>query len=239
MQSFERYLLNKEIVVVDDEPGLLELVASILHEHGFENLRTFTSPIDALTYCRNAQSVPHLFVLDVMMPELDGIALMREIRSHPGFERMPIIFLTARDEPHDRLSGLGSGADDYIAKPFLPEELVLRLVAVLRRCYDDEGGRLDLGFSTVDLESAEVMRPDGTRTLTAKEHDILAILAQNRGRIVTFDTIAEACWGSTFGYENTLMAHIRRLREKIEEDPSSPVALTTVKGLGYRLRVKN
>lgn len=238
MQGFERYLLNKIIVVVDDEPEMLAMVATILRGHGFTEVKTFPSPTEALDFCRKVPVTPHLLVLDVMMPELDGLALLREIRSLPGQERMPAIFLTARDEPTDRLNGLGLGADDYIGKPFLPEEFVLRLAAVLRRCYSAEEDLLDLGFATVDLENAEVMRPDGSRTLTAKEHDILAVLAQNRGRIVTFDTIIEACWESNFGYENTLMAHVRRLREKIEEDPSNPQALTTVKGLGYRLKVQ-
>lgn len=237
MQPIESHILRKSIAVVDDEPELLQMVAGILRGHGFADVRTYGSPLEALE-ALGAGEVPQLFLLDVMMPELDGIALLAEIRRRRGCEGVPAVFLTARDEPYDRLNGLGSGADDYIAKPFLPEELVLRLAAVLRRCYPDSGAVLDLGFCTVDLEAAEVTRPDGVRALTAKEHCLLRLLADNRGRIVTFDAIAEGCWGSTFGYENTIMAHVRRLREKIEEDPSHPRALTTVKGLGYRLKVE-
>lgn len=237
MRTIEKSLLRKPIAVVDDEPELLAMVATILRDRGFEDVRTYASPLAALKDIQRSDDAPALFLLDVMMPEIDGIALLGEIRTLPGCQRTPAIFLTARDEPRDRLSGLESGADDYISKPFLPDELVLRMLAVLRRCYPDDGEVVDLGFCTIDLPSAEVRRPDGTLMLTAKEHDILQVLADNRGRIVTFDTIAERCWGSTFGYENTLMAHIRRLREKIEEDPSHPVSLVTVKGLGYRLKV--
>lgn len=239
MQAIEPHILNRTIMVVDDEPELLEMIGAILRSRGFSQVNLFSSPIQALSSFEDSANIPDLALLDVMMPELDGIALLGEIHSRCAPKRLPAIFLTARDEPVDRLNGLGSGADDYITKPFLPEELVLRLVAVLRRCYPATDDILDLGFSKVSLESAEVMRPDENRTLTAKELAILKVLAENRGRIVTFDAIAQNCWGSTFGYENTIMAHVRRLREKIEQDPSNPTALITAKGLGYKLKVES
>ena len=134
------------------------------------------------------------------------------------------------------MSGLTLGADDYIAKPFLPQELVLRIAAVLRRCYAAENPLLELAASRVNFATAEVERADGqTVPLTAKEHEILSVLARNAGRIVTIDSLCEACWGTSFGYENSLMAHIRRLREKIEAAPSAPVSLVTARGLGYKL----
>ena len=137
------------------------------------------------------------------------------------------------------LLGLALGADDYVAKPFLPQELVLRIAAVLRRCYAQESPLLELDASTVNFDTAEVLRTDGeTAVLTAKEHEILGVLARNIGRIVTIDALCEACWGTSFNYENSLMAHIRRLREKIEANPSAPVALVTVKGLGYKLNAR-
>ncbi|AJC12154.1 hypothetical protein JI75_05220 [Berryella intestinalis] len=241
MGSVESYLLEKHIVVVDDEAALRDLVTSIFEQEGFSKVTTFASPLEALAYCRQAKAngeTVDLFVLDVMMPVLDGFALLGEIRAIQGFQRTPALFLTAKDEPSDRIDGLGRGADDYIAKPFLPQELVLRMLAVLRRCYARESPSIDLGFCKVDLDTAEVERPDGTVMLTAKEHDILEVLAQNRGRIVTIDALSNACWGDSFGYENTLMAHVRRLREKIEEDPSNPTSLVTARGLGYKLNVR-
>lgn len=241
MNDGESYLLTKRLLIVDDEPDLRALVASVFTNRGFSRVEDAPGPLEALALCREVAArheAVDLLVLDVMMPIMDGFALLEEIRRIPGFSRVPAVFLTARDAPTDRISGLGLGADDYIAKPFLPQELALRVLAVLRRCYAAESPKLELGFCSVDLDRAEVARPDGAVMLTAKEHDLLAVLAQNRGRIVTIDALCESCWGGTFGYENTLMAHIRRLREKIERDPSAPEALVTVKGLGYRLNVR-
>ncbi|WP_165045081.1 MULTISPECIES: response regulator transcription factor [unclassified Adlercreutzia] len=238
MNDGDRHLLGKHVMLVDDEPGLLAMVAAILRQEGFSRVSPFTNPFDALAMCQEAseRDLPHLLVLDVMMPGMDGLALLSQVRALPPLAHVPAVFLTAKDEPADRVSGLGLGADDYIAKPFLPQELVLRIMAVLRRCYAAEATRVDLQACSVDLSTAEVTRADGlVMSLTAKEHDILGVLARNRGRIVTIDAICEACWGDTFGYENTLMAHIRRLREKIEVDPSHPASLVTVKGLGYKL----
>ena len=239
MNNEEAYLSRKRIVLVDDEPGLRRMLETILSQAGFQTVLAFGGPREALAYCEGerGQAEPaHLFVLDVMMPGMDGFALLSNLRQIGCYAKTPAMFLTAKDEPTDRLSGLGLGADDYIPKPFLPQELILRIKAVLRRCYADENPMLDLAACRVDLSNAEVFRDDGTTAmLTAKEHEILSVLARNAGRIVTIDAICDACWGTTFGYENSLMAHIRRLREKIESDPSAPVALVTVKGLGYKL----
>lgn len=239
MQNEDAYLTRKRIMLVDDEPGLLRMLETILSQAGFDAVISFGDPREALAYCESAsgQANPaHLLVLDVMMPGMDGFALLSRVRKIGCYARTPAMFLTAKDEPRDRLSGLGLGADDYISKPFLPQELTLRIKAVLRRCYADENPMLELAACRVDLSNAEVLREDGSSCmLTAKEHEILSVLARNAGRIVTIDSICDACWGTTFGYENSLMAHIRRLREKIEADPSSPVSLVTVKGLGYKL----
>ncbi|MDE7360017.1 MAG: response regulator transcription factor, partial [Lachnospiraceae bacterium] len=152
-----------------------------------------------------------------------------------------------RDEDENRLRGLGLGADDYITKPFLPQELILRVTAVLKRVYRvkslQEQETIALGRCLIDLGSGVVKwNRDGTEiaekeiTLTAKEYAIIQKLAQERGRIVTIDALCDAVWQEeNYGYENTLVVHIRRLREKIEEDPSRPKYLLTVRGLGYRL----
>lgn len=153
--------------------------------------------------------------------------------------------MSARDEDSDRLLGLGLGADDYMTKPFLPRELVLRLTAILRRTYPEpkkeEEGVLELGSRRVDFAEGTVKLENGEeKRLTAKELTILKKLAENRGKIVTFDALSQAVWGDFYyGYENSLTVHIRRLREKVEENPSEPRFLTTARGIGYKLERKS
>ncbi len=235
--QLEAHLLEKRILLVDDEAELVEMVQAILRAAGFENVSIARSGEEALRAVE--AHAFDLFVLDVMMPGIDGFQLLARLRALPATADVPALFLTAKDEPFDRVNGLTLGADDYVVKPFLPQELILRIAAILRRCYADESPRLELAFCTVDFDTAGVARADGTTAeLTAKEHEILSVLARNIGRIVTIDALCEACWGTSFGYENSLMAHIRRLREKIEENPSKPQSLVTVKGLGYKLVAK-
>ena len=236
----EAHVRDKRILLVDDERELAGMVAAILHGAGFSSVDTVGSGAEALTAIDARAASPErayqLFVLDVMMPGMDGFDLLARIRERAAHASTPAVFLTAKDEPFDRVSGLSLGADDYIAKPFLPQELVLRVAAVLRRCYTAESPCLELAASRVNFATAEVERADGTTVvLTAKEHEILSVLARNAGRIVTIDALCEACWGTSFGYENSLMAHIRRLREKIEANPSKPASLMTARGLGYKL----
>ena len=147
--------------------------------------------------------------------------------------------MTACGEDEDKFRGLGLGADDYMVKPFLPRELILRIGAILRRSYKNEEPQVKLADSIVDFSRAEVRRGSQTIPLTAKEFALLSALYRNAGRIVTIDALCEAAWGDNpFGYENSLMAHIRRIREKIEAEPSHPKSLLTVKGLGYKLLVE-
>ena len=236
----EEHVRDKRVLLVDDERELASMVSTILHGAGFASVDVAHSGEEALAAIDERQGSPErayqLFVLDVMMSGMDGFDLLARIRERPAHASTPALFLTAKDEPFDRVSGLSLGADDYIAKPFLPQELVLRIAAVLRRCYTAETSYLELAASRVNFATAEVEREDGeTVLLTAKEHEILGTLARNAGRIVTIDALCEACWGTSFGYENSLMAHIRRLREKIEADPSKPASLVTARGLGYKL----
>ena len=228
-------LYDLKILAVDDEAAICGMIREILCGAGFRLVQTAQS-------CAQARRVyvdfaPDAVVLDVMLPDGDGFSLMREFRRS---RNVPILFLSARDADEDRLHGLGLGADDYIVKPFLPQELVLRLTAVLRRSYAAQLGSADnvlhLGETVVDWGSGSVTRSGKTLQLTAKEYALLRKLADNRGNIVTIDALCRAAWDDeTFGYENTLMVHIRRLREKIEENPSKPCWLLTVRGLGYKL----
>ena len=228
------FLYNKKILLVDDEPDLLKLVSDILTDDGFINIVTAATVKDGISVSRNES--PDLEILDVMLPDGDGFSLMRQMRE---FTDVPIIFLTAKDEAADKLAGLGLGADDYIVKPFLPQELLLRVYAVMRRCYKEESNIVRLDGCTIDFSRAEVNKNGETIALTAKEHTLLETLARNEGKIVTLDALCESLWGNNpFGYENSLNAHIRRVREKIEIDPSKPTSLITVKGLGYKLIVR-
>ena len=196
-----------------------------------DRIKTAGTVREALGVCQ--EWTPELAVLDVMLPDGDGFFLFEQIKS---FLDIPILFLTARGEDSDRLHGLGLGADDYLVKPFLPKELLLRIGIILRRFYKDEKPVVTLKGSQIDFSRAEVIRGGERIPLTAKEFEILQALYRNAGRIVTIDQLCEAAWGDNpFGYENSLMAHIRRIREKIEEHPSSPVSLLTVRGLGYKL----
>ncbi len=227
------YLKCKRILLVDDEPELLNMVISILKEEGFCNISTATNVKDALYVA--AKINPELAVLDVMLPDGNGFDLMEQLKQNGEY---PILFLTARGEDEDKFKGFGLGADDYVVKPFLPKELVFRIMAILRRSYKDDNPLVKLQYSEIDFDRAEVIKNGEHIPLTAKEHDILSALYRNAGRIVTIDALCEAAWGDNpFGYENSLMAHIRRIREKIEENPSRPVSLITVKGLGYKLIV--
>lgn len=178
-------------------------------------------------------------ILDIMLPDGDGFTLFRKFREASN---IPILFLSAKDEDNDRLFGLGLGADDYITKPFLSQELVLRVGAILKRTYarqeqtEKKEECFQLGNRLISFAEGTVKTGKQEIPLTAKELILLKKLYENRGRIVTFDALCNAAWqDSYYGYENTLMVHIRHLREKIEEDPSHPKWLLTARGLGYRL----
>lgn len=234
-------LYDCKILLVDDEKALREMVGGFLRRAGFHKVTVAADCLEAEELF--AIKEPHLVLLDVMLPDGDGFSLLKKLRK---MSEVPVIFLSARDEDESRLRGLGLGADDYITKPFLPEELILRVTAVLKRVYRvksmQEAEIITLGRCLVDLGSGVVRwnKDEADKeeevALTAKEYAILQKLAQERGRIVSIDALCDAVWQEeNYGYENTLVVHIRRLREKIEEDPSHPKYLLTVRGLGYRL----
>ena len=219
------------ILIVDDEPSLRSLVRGILEQAGYQ----VTEAADcrsAVSACRAA--APDAVLLDVMLPDGDGFSLLGKLRE---IRDVPVLFLSARDEDEARLRGLGLGADDYITKPFLPQELLLRLRAVLRRVYREKPDAPKLGDTEIDWGKGTVRRDGEEIALTAKEFALLKKLWEARGNIVTIDALCAALWdGPLVGYENTLMVHIRRLREKVETNPSHPKFLLTVRGLGYRLK---
>lgn len=233
-----------KILLVDDNEELLVMIEEILRKEGYLYIlaaKSFQESYDIF-----ASELPDLGVLDVMLPDGDGFSLFRKIREK---WEQPLLFLSAKDEDNDRLLGLGLGADDYITKPFLPQELLLRISAILKRTYffgsnlgsdfetNTREETLTLSSKTVNFDNATVTDKEGNEvTFTAKELLLLKKLYSNRGKIVTFDALCQAVWGDQYyGYENTLMVHIRHLREKVEEDPSHPKWILTARGLGYRL----
>ena len=226
-------LLNKKILIVDDEAALLKMIEDVLFSEGFYSLYTAQDCKKALEI---VQSQPiALFLLDINLPDGNGFMLYRELRH---YSQAPVMFLTARGEADDRIRGLDLGADDYIVKPFLPRELVLRIKALLRRTYGTEAKEtgFSIGTRKIDFEKAAVITPEKETPLTAKELILIKKLWENRNRIVTNDALCMAAWGKDYyGHENNLMVHIRHLRQKLEANPSKPQYLITVKGLGYRL----
>lgn len=227
-------MLDKEILVVDDDQDLRTMIRSVFESAGYTQVWTAASGQEALALM--AKKIPGIILLDVMMPGMDGFELLQEIRA---VSKVPVLMLTARGEAEDRFAGFELGADDYLVKPFLPKELLLRVRAILKRAYPETGRIVTLAGAAVDLDRAEVIREGQRIPLTAKEYSVFEKLAENAGRIVTIGVLCQTLCGDVWqGYETTLMTHIRHLREKIEENPSKPASLLTVKGLGYKLLVK-
>lgn len=223
------------VLLVDDNHELLTMIQSALHGAGFADVTC----ADCVCAAREAfaRRQPDIMVLDVNLPDGDGFALFQELHARCD---VPALFLSARDADGDRLFGLGLGADDYLTKPFLTQELLLRMRTILRRAYRAElsaPAPVHLGDTLLRMDDSTLVRADGqTMALTATERQLLAVLVQNRGRVVTYDALCERVWGvGYYGCENSLNVHIRHLREKIEALPSQPRLLLTVRGLGYRL----
>ena len=237
---FGMKLKEARILVVDDNEELCRLVQSICIQEGFSSVETVFTCREAEK--RFAKKDVDFLILDVNMPQEDGFSFFQRMKPVLEEQRIPVLFLSARDQDEDRLLGLGLGADDYMTKPFLPKELILRIQAILRRTYrldEQHSSCYRLGDREVDLSAGTVRLLDGSGTeiqLTNKEYQLLKLFLENRGRIMIFDILSESVWGENYyDYENTLMVHIRKLREKIEEKPSEPAFLITVKGLGYRM----
>jgi two-component system response regulator ResD len=221
------------ILVVDDEPIVRTVVAKYLEREGFGTIEAGTG--DAALRLIEARE-PSLVVLDVMLPGTDGLELCRWIRSRAD---LPVIMLTARVEESDRIVGLDLGADDYITKPFSPRELVARVRAVLRRTQPERSTREPIAIDDlrIDGDARRVTRGGDERALTAKEFDLLWFLASHEGVVFSREALMERVWGYHAAVDTgTVTVHVRRLREKIERDPSRPSHLQTVWGVGYRFR---
>jgi DNA-binding response OmpR family regulator len=222
------------VLVVDDDPPSVKMISFLLREEGYD----VTSADNGMVALQSVdREVPDLVILDVMMPDLDGFEVCRRIRQKG---EVPIIFLSAKGETADRVAGLQLGADDYLAKPFEPSELLARVKAVMRRVETvsarDAQTKLTVGSLTVDPIANQAAFQDGRSVeLTPIEFRLLYCLMRNAGRILSHDLLLSAVWGYDYeGYSNQLAVYVRRLRKKIEADPDNPKLLTTVRGLGYK-----
>jgi DNA-binding response OmpR family regulator len=219
------------VLVVDDEPIVRDVVARYLEQAGY---RTILAGDGDTALALLDEEEPSIVVLDLMLPGVDGLSFCRRLRARSS---LPVIMVTALAEEADRLTGLELGADDYLTKPFSPRELVARVKAVLRRTSDSaaKAERIEIGDLVIDAGRREVTRRGETIRLTALEFDLLWFLAGHPDRLFTREQLMQEVWGYRSALDTgTVTVHIRRLRAKIEEDPSAPRYLQTVWGSGYR-----
>ena len=222
------------ILVVEDEPSIAEVVGLYLQRAGYQ-VQTASDGKTAMSILE--KGIPDLVVLDLMLPEIDGLSLTRWLRDRSN---VPIIMLTARREEIDRIAGLEMGADDYVVKPFSPQELVSRVRAVMRRINREQAPAeserpLSFGDLVINALSRTVNVSGEDVPLTAKEFDMLHLLAQHPKQVYTREQLLDRIWGGAEYIDpGTVTVHIRRVREKIETDPSNPTRLVTVWGVGYK-----
>lgn len=222
--------MAERILLVEDEQALREVLAYNLKQQGWDPICASTGEeAIALFKARN----PDLVIIDIMLPGLSGLDVCRRLRS---LSEVPIVFLTARGEEEDKLRGLEAGAEDYVTKPFSLKELVARIQVQLRRSRPQKGP-LERGDLLIDRERYLVLKKGKAIQLTRKEFEILWELALKPGKVLAKDLLRHKVWGDDFfGDQNTLQVHIRWLREKIEDDPSRPRYIQTVRGVGYKFR---
>lgn len=227
--------MQKHILLVEDDESISEMVEKYLITEGF-NVTSALNGEEALHKCLSTSF--DLMILDIMMPRLDGLEVLKIIREKNA---LPILIMSAKDSDVDKAIGLGLGADDYIAKPFSMLELSARVKSAIRRAttysslIDNKQDTLIVGDLTIDIMNFSVMKNQQTVKLTSKEFAILKLFATNRQRVFTKQQIYQMIWNDEYyGDENIINVHIRRLREKIEDDPSNPQYIKTLWGIGYK-----
>jgi two-component system response regulator ResD len=229
--------MSARVLVVDDDPTVAEVVVDYLRHAGMESRHA----ADGHTALRLAGTWrPDLVVLDVMLPDIDGLEVCRRLRDARGEQALlPVIMLTALGEENDRVLGLETGADDYVTKPFSPRELALRVQAVLRRGAAPGAGPaatsppLRSGRIEVDMAARRARKDGRELPLTVREFDLLAFFMSHPGQAFTRAELMKRVWGWSFGDRSTVTVHVRRVRDKVEEEPASPLLLRTVRGIGY------
>ena len=222
----------ERVLIVDDDPDIVRLVSYNLSQSGFQPIQATTGR-EALAVVQNQP--PDLVILDLMLPDVDGMEVCRTLRSHDISANIPIIMLTARSEEIDRVVGFELGADDYVMKPFSPRELVLRVKSILRRSRTDRTEMLRVGRIRIYPDRRQCFTGDESVSLTVKEFDLLYELARARGNVLTRDILMDRVWGyHGDATSRTLDTHIRRLRDKLGTDGN---AIETVRGIGYRIAI--
>ncbi|NMS91115.1 response regulator transcription factor [Clostridioides difficile] len=227
---------NKKILLVDDEKDIIDLIEEVLINDGFKNIVKVYNGLDAISLCKI--ECPDIIILDIMLPDVDGIEVCKKIRE---FSYCSILFLSSKDDEIDKILGLSSGGDDYITKPFSPREVGFRVKAQLRRqqyqsIIPSDDVVIKLGKITIDTEGSRVYKDGNEIGLTGREYQLLSYMGQNINKIIGKERLYEQVWGEYSSIcDNTIMVHIHHIREKIEDNPSNPKLLITVKGLGYKL----
>lgn len=230
--------MNSKILLVDDEKDIVDLIQEVLQQDGYHAIRKAHTGLEALQVCRDFQ--PDVVVLDVMLPDLDGLEVCKKIRE---FSFCSILFLSSKNDDIDKILGLSCGGDDYITKPFSPREVVFRIKAQLRRqkyqAIPSAGSDniLCVGPLSLNRERGRAYKSGQEISLTGREFLLLSYLMENADKIISKERLYEQVWGEYSSIcDNTIMVHIRHIREKIEDTPSNPQQLITVKGLGYKLK---
>lgn len=225
------------ILLVDDEPSILEMMEIVLRKEGFHRILLARTGEEGIRLAKAER--PDLIILDVMLPDLEGFEVCQRLRN---FTTVPVLFLTARSNDLDKLLGLGIGGDDYITKPFNPLEVAARVKAQLRRqqlagqTLEEEQLVYDWGYFSVQISSGQLLVKGKEVSCPAREFQLLSYLCRHPNRVYSKTQLYERVWGEvSMGDDNTVMVHVRRLREKIEPNPAKPQYLVTVRGLGYKL----
>lgn len=228
-------MAGEKILVIDDELNIVELLKYNLISSGYKVLYSLNGK-DGLNLA--IENKPDLILLDVMLPEMDGFDVCKEMKKNKGIENIPIIMLTAKGDEFDKILGLELGADDYITKPFSVRELLARIKVVLRRNQKEEvSDVIGIGELTIYMDKHEVVKAGIKLDLTLKEFELLKLLISNKGRVLTRDFLLDKIWGyEYYGETRTVDVHVRHLRQKIEDDDSNPKYIETVRGIGYKFK---
>ena len=235
--KFSKY----KILIIDDEQDIVDILKTVLERDGFDNIFIANNGVDGIELFNKVN--PDIVLLDIMLPDITGYDVFNELRK---YTQIPILFISAKSEEVDRLLGFAIGADDYITKPFSAKEVSFRLKARLK-AFDnvtvnhniDENKIIKFGDIEINEKKGEVLKGKKSVEFTAKELKLLIYLINNSNRIISKERICNEVWGADFfGYDNTITVHIRKLRKKIEDDPSKPKYIKTVIGLGYKFIMK-
>ena len=227
---------SPKILVVDDERIILNTIKAYLQKENYQ-VRTASTGPEALTEAETFQ--PHLIILDLMLPEIDGLEILQQLRQRPTndpLREVYVLLLTAKSEEFDKVVGLMLGADDYMTKPFSPRELVARIKAILRRHRQPEtSSQLTFNHLTIDKDARLVWQGNKRLELTKIEFDLLETLVLHHGQVLSREQLIEQVWGHDYyGDDRVVDVYIGRLRKKIEKEPTQPILVTTVRGIGYR-----